>query len=823
MSFNHHLIRSTQPTSWRWPLHAGLVKGRTEDKDALLKQYWTPQFCDISLDLHSRKFDLALVNDSVIKAISYLSELYFHAAVVIVRTTKEDIGKLRLNPLLAGNFTALLAKTKASGIFIIATDTPLDEWFEQFIVSLCHNNNLVDALEQTAAEGYFIYDDTLKTEAKLSFVLDQLVAYLHTLSNQDQPAGNTAPDSPDHMLSPPPSPAFMMGILELMVLDKDPAEIYNSEKRAATTVAQISNMLRDTGNYPPPHPQQQRNITGPSAPAEPSAANKSAETGAARFLQSKILGAGSNEPPPALLEYETTYVLQVRIGLPELTWNNAPRSFPGELVFDNNASQTETIHIIFTYQSGELLQEQDLQLPRYGNSNPISFEFRTAVSGETFTAEIYAYHKQRLLQKLVLEVPMRNSKPGKGIRITEVFCARKELNNLDARIDFGTTLFYDKSKGNDGRLSGLTRTQPINLNIPKALEKMLQDIRDDIENAIVDIDNHPPELAHPNNVALLTRLALKGNLLFVNHLKRMELAGPLQIVTSREEYIPLDFIYTYPPPNPAGVLCPNATQALEAGACMNCMDKHKSPAPYVCPFGFLGLSQVIERHTTEAPGSANADYSIRAEPSAGRDVLAILDNTLFASSTRVGAATPQLLNDIEQSIRSHALHPQKVDKWEDWTTATQKDNPDTQIMLVHIEPHPVAGIDQIEIGDEDLLLQNLLDDTKIKPIPFVRSPFVIIIGCETMNLQSHGFDISSQLINYGAAMVLSNFTKIRGRHAGRILIELMELLKKNAGKEMILGEVMLQLKQQLLAQGMMAALALTAQGDADWKITTNYV
>ena len=73
-------------------------------------------------------------------------------------------------------------------------------------------------------------------------------------------------------------------------------------------------------------------------------------------------------------------------------------------------------------------------------------------------------------------------------------------------------------------------------------------------------------------------------------------------------------------------------------------------------------------------------------------------------------------------------------------------------------------------------------------------------------------------MNYGAAIVISNFTKIRGRHAGPIVMKLLEFLKAHEEKEFTLGEIVLKLRQYLLAKGIMVGFSLTTLGDADWKI-----
>lgn len=830
MPFEHFYFHSNYLVTWHWPLQVGAFG---DDLAAMSPGYWTHFLTTVRTRNIREKHDLVLMTgDRLAPVLSWLdSGAVFSADVIVILMSRDALRQMGSglqwkNTYKLCRFAA--ERKGASGIFLLATELPLSEWVERLVVELSHNNNIVEALKKGSTQGYCIYDIKLEKETRLSFLLRGMALGLRSAYFPPEPI-----TTPIDFTLQTLSPHQLADYLEQSLLWGSPEELYDSEKRGASSIAALTKSIypiADKLNFPIFHRDIAMKGRGISETVTrgwwlPEAATSGLESyntapEVPRYLQARVGDAGSEEPD--FLQHSTHYPLQVRIGLPEASWSHGDLAFPDNLVFPTTKGQKETIQLIFTYQGGEILQQKDLLLPLYSNSEVVDFTFGTPAEGALFTGELYAYHKNRLLQKLTIEAPLGdNSSPGakKGLRLKVIFCARKELNNLDARQDFGASLFYDTDKGKEGRLSGIKDQQPINLNIPKAMEGILQDIKDDIEEAVIDTNSHPQDLTHPNNVELLKKLAYKGNLIFVNHLQRMELTGPLQIVTSRNEFIPLDLVYTYPPPDPNGGLCPNAVAALQEGACRNCMDKQTSPAPFVCPFGFLGFSQVIERHTTEAPGSTNADYTIKAEPSAGRDILSILENTLYASSTKVGATDPGLESAILACIDKHSPKYAKVDTWTAWTKTTQTENPDTQILLVHVEPS-VYKVDQIEIGTE-LLLQNLLDNTKIKPNPAERSPFMIVIGCETLHLAAHGFDISSQLINYGAAIVLSNFTKIRGSQAGLILTQLVQLLSDHPGKEMVLGEVVLRLKQILLSRGVMASFALIVQGDADWKIRTH--
>ena len=362
--------------------------------------------------------------------------------------------------------------------------------------------------------------------------------------------------------------------------------------------------------------------------------------------------------------------------------------------------------------------------------------------------------------------------------------------------------------------------QALDLNFTSGLFDLVKKIKDDIEEAVVDIKNHPEDLYHENNVALLRRLAFKGNNLFVNHLKKKTINGPIQIVARREEFVPLDFVYTLPPPKKDAQLCTHAKEALEEGACKKCYDHILSPAPHICPFGFWCFSQVVERHRFGKGKDGAGDYRLQSEPITNRGPLNVLQETVYASTSKVEKESNGLRDRILKAITKNSLHVYEAQDWNSWSDLTSKHKPDSMILVVHIEKDDENDVDQLEIGDKQLIVQNSFDHVQIGSPSSEHPPFIIVIGCETASVENYGFDISSQLITEGAAVVLSNFTKIRGRHAGPIVIKLVEYLKENAGKEISFGSIILKLRQYLLSKGIMVSLALVAHGDADWKIKT---
>jgi hypothetical protein len=789
MPIENVYFKTEAAIDWRWPLRVG-VMGATEDTIALLKdRYNLFRFCTIFPLTKGGAYDIVLVNDFSFDRIRSIDEFYFHANVILLQKNKLEIK----DPVPLGRtFIKMAQKKKCAGIFIFLFEGNWSSGLDELVRRLANDMDVVSACDEIYADSHFFYDERLKIETRISYVFEKLKGELETRHLTDYLKQDEFPYlDPDRRIDPVLLLKWAKPRYDLL---RETAEV----KRRS--ISPLSDIHLEKADF---NLKELLELLDPS-----------------RYLQAKILSFEQRQQITESLSYTTVYLLLIRIGLSETGWSKADHSFPDSKVFEDSTNQQETILIVFIYGQEPVIEYKELTLPRFGNSAEIDFPFVTANSGELFTGDIYAYHKGRILQKITIEIPYENY-PGKGLQLKETFIARRKLNNLDMRLAFATSLFYDSKSDANDKLSGLVGKEPIHLNLEDPLKDLLKEIRDTIEIALTEVedDGQTPkakeDINDPYNVELLRDLALMGNTLYVDHLKRKELTGPLQIVTNRNEFIPLDFVYTFPAPSEEATLCENALDALQNGACKGCLKDKNAPAPHVCPFGFLGISDIIERHTTETQADGKSDYMIRAEPSIGRNILTILKQTLYASSNRVAALTPNLEADIETCLNACTKFS-RAGNWKEWTTAIGKEKPDTQIMLVHVESDAKRKT-KLEIGNE-LMLQNYFEPSTIKSSEKDQSPLMIVMGCETTNIENYAFDISNRLINCGAAIVLSNFTKIRGRHAGIILMTLVELLSADPGKEKSLGEIIVRLKQLLLAKGIMASLALVALGDADWKI-----
>ena len=95
----------------------------------------------------------------------------------------------------------------------------------------------------------------------------------------------------------------------------------------------------------------------------------------------------------------------------------------------------------------------------------------------------------------------------------------------------------------------------------------------------------------------------------------------------------------------------------------------------------------------------------------------------------------------------------------------------------------------------------------------------MLIGCETGAPEVSFAGLASQFRRHGAAIVVSTGSKIHSDQAVPIAAGLIEELGRLGDRnEGCFGEVMRGIRRRLLAGGHVMVLALTAFGDADWRL-----
>jgi hypothetical protein len=325
----------------------------------------------------------------------------------------------------------------------------------------------------------------------------------------------------------------------------------------------------------------------------------------------------------------------------------------------------------------------------------------------------------------------------------------------------------------------------------------------------------------PGTVELLVFLAHHGKLmrdvLIADHLAE-SLAGArhLQVASSRADaYFPFELAYDFPAPGEGAALCPEALSTLASDELeIECPGPHDEAT--VCPFGFWGISRVIERHAYQPGGRLPAGFVLRSEPSATRGRLILDSSVLAAASDRVDAldpgATSSLLASLTDVTGGRAA---QVETWTNWREGIVSDPPAVCLLLPHTVYSDVLDLHGLEIGADERVWAGDIDQ---RLVPGDDRPVVVVLlGCDTVTA-GVGYERFPALFRRaGAEIVLGTIAEVLGRHAAPVAEQLVRDLYQAIGLGPVrFGEVMVRLRRTLLARGTPMVLTLAAFGDADW-------
>lgn len=876
MPVTYHHFESYAPILWRWPLEVGLTNNA-----APLQKYLSTgtagQFIKpVILDKVDASVNLMLLTNGLSQGLKDTSGKLWKADVVLVfsneKTISATIGDERLQEMVK----QVCQNLHASGFFMVSPKTDIQTFIASVVLQLSHNINIVQAIRRTTDNGYFSYDKRIEDETQLSFLLKTISHGLQF--NHYSPALQIHVSSAifgEQTFSPVALSSHLTNMQGMLRFDHESQSAFAIKQLTTTMYATFGHESFLKGEFhrlktvTPPSSEilgyfevtypdfNPENIVGneenfiveePKRTEYPrfdyselkrylnKERSKTANEGTEdkpidpedlakpRFLQAKIFSALVSKQITDFLIPQLSYLFKIRIGFDGDSWSSPATPIDTDRFFENSKTQSVEIDIVFIADHQKSARHSKVLLPKVGVSSTAEFAITAPSNAAVFVAYVEAYYKNELLQKICIEINLRE--PGKdngkdGIKVTTVYSPVKQLAELASRTPCVATIQY-KQQSTETSLTGMMEAKPLSLYFSSELSGLMEEIKNLIQSALISYGDKPAPLHSENNTTLLRTLAIKGNKLFVQYLKKEKLPdGAVQVVSDRPGFVPLDFVYELAPPGLDAPLCEHAVDALNAGKCAGCYDRMRSPATHVCPFGFWGFNRIIERYAHEKKEGIKGDYQILQEPVAARNILEIMRSTLYASSSRVNStAAPDIRAQVSLAMQKFCVSSISADDWDTWTNQIKDKKPDSLVLIVHVEKEPQVNEDQVEIGDGKFLLQNFLDSSRIMPEPPEHAPFVIILGCSTSDVLNQGFDLSDKLMTEGAAIVISSFTKIRGRQAGPVVIKLLELLSQLKGKEIMLGEVLLHLRRYFLAMGSMISLALVVHGDANWKIKT---
>lgn len=548
------------------------------------------------------------------------------------------------------------------------------------------------------------------------------------------------------------------------------------------------------------------------------------EVDARRRLQARITADGT---VLARLRRATTHQVDVRIGVPAPEWLESSRPFPEDAL---PVGAEHRLVVVLT--EPHLLREPltaEVVLPASGDSTTATFTLTTKASTRSINARIIVLHRNRVLQTVRLPSEVdesgRRSPKYPDVARAETFVAPL-TSSLDDRRTFDVAFVLNRSADGESRVTHVSEAGAGIVVLGGAtLDRALNKIKERL-GLIVKVPDAFGSLASPASVALLRYLAVHGEMLrrtLVHDSPRLkavlEASRYLQVVSAEpDKYFPFELAYDFAPPTEREVrLCPEALEALEStDVDASCPGEHT--ASVVCPFGFWGLTRVIERHAYNEEQRVSSSYLIRGSASRDRNRIP-LGGALFAASERVDKMLETGTGSVCDALDNVTGTRHQVNLWDDWVKAVADDQPSLLMLLPHTIYEQEQDLYGLEIAAAEQRLTANINTTFVPP---ERTPSIVaLLGCETACPGEISYeDFPGVLRVAGAPIVIATLTEVLGRHAAPTAVGLIrELYAIPAQEPQGLGEVMVRLRRKLLREGLLPVLALVAFGDADWLIS----
>jgi hypothetical protein len=552
----------------------------------------------------------------------------------------------------------------------------------------------------------------------------------------------------------------------------------------------------------------------------------------ARYVQATV-SAGA---PPAgafvrdVLRPDTRYTVAVRIARPDAEWIVAGDRFRDELLPPSATGHRLTV-VFSEPRVAPEPQVDELFLPPAGPSAPCVFRLTVPAGVEAIAARIVVLHRGRVLQTALLRarvLPAGSPSGDAQIRLEIENVVRPQLDGLDQRSSFDAALVLNHTDAGDAVLTKIAGDRAA---LVRLLPRDIDAVVETLGRALSDIATNPASFATldaPGTTALLRTLAQHGRALYRAVVKDHDVDGTLaaaervQIVSARADaFLPVEFLYVYDAPDDTAPVCPYAAAALAAGACDAACPAGPAKRSVVCPLGFWSLRVVIERHAhrpRRARAVGAADFALLvAEPGGARTELDVFGGALFAASERAERVVPGSVDRVVRALTAHAKRASSVPSWDAWVHEVRTSSPTLLLLVPHVTP--VDHEPALEIGQTERLKALLVREDHVHRPGASPGPLVVLLGCETGVAPITFESFPASFREAGASIVVSTVATVLGRHAAPVAERLVQLLASlRPDDERAFGDVMRRLRREMLAAGIPMVLALTAYGDADWRI-----
>jgi hypothetical protein len=472
-----------------------------------------------------------------------------------------------------------------------------------------------------------------------------------------------------------------------------------------------------------------------------------------------------------------------------------------DLPWEEEAATAFRLTVLFLPAAGTEAQEAEIELPRFGRSDDAAFRLDVAADGAE--ARILVLFRNRILQSALLTAAV-----GEPPALREVVALVPALTALDDRRPFDVALFANHAGG----AARLTRHSDgtTQISAPGGIPAITERIAEAIGVAAIENRSLKQGLRSPAARELLVDLAVEGRDLYLTlsaQLGPLAGANRIQLVTADSSWLlPLELAYERDPPDDGAAVCPNflADPATCTGDCAVA-----DPADAVCPNAFWGLSKTIERHRYDPRSDAALAVGYQLvgsrQPRRGQRDLAV-DHALLGASSRVTAA------DSAATVKALGPAAAAAENWTAWTTALEGKGAQLLVLLPHTDYKKAT----LEIGKSTLRRGRIgashvtggRDD----------HPVVILFGCRTTGTGGDPAGFAERFALQGASAVFHSVADLRNVYATELARRLYGCLVRPGQPPRLVSDALTQFRREAVRDGFVFALAISALGDADWRI-----
>lgn len=447
------------------------------------------------------------------------------------------------------------------------------------------------------------------------------------------------------------------------------------------------------------------------------------------------------------------------------------------------------------------VQQRELLLPRLGRSAEVRFEL-IVPAGSHASGRLVVLFRNRILQTAVL-----HAREGAALSLDEAVAITPTLTRLDDRRAFDVALLANHTDAvrtvachAEGRttVGDLATLPPIAGRIADTLAKAVR------------VRRPKRGLSTPAARALLVELAQHGRDLFSEleeELAPLQDAERIQVVTARGQwFLPIEAAYPRYAPDDDAAIC---TRYLDDpttcdGACTPSTDRST-----VCPNAFWGLCKTIERHhydPTIDGESPNGNLLISLDPPTRGTRDLVIRRVLLGASERVKPA------DREATLLALGDGATSVASWEDWAAALKEADTDLLVLLPHADYNHVL----LEISKDGLRRSHIEREfvTGARDV----HPVVILFGCRTTGKADDPAGFATRFMSKGARAVFHSSTDLLNVHAAALAQRLVGHLTTVGREPQLLSEAQAAFRREAVHDGYVAAFAIAAFGDADWRL-----